>query len=284
MAEAFAGTYIIRLNVDDWPESVTKNEFNATSIPVFYELDSEGSSTNRSIDGSAWGENTPGNMAPPLAEFFTHRQIIEPTESEPGPSFLGTLARVTKDSPILSAPRGRARRYSVAKAKAFLVITQSQPKWRVVLMKNGKSGYISANSVVLLPYQIRLGPARIRGIEAAKLAIQFRGTPYADHGNDLRVGLGNAEFVQQVKAATGVDLPAAPSQQIRLGSGIERLEQLLPGDRLYFIEDKTKAFTVGIFIGDKYMAICDKMSGKVIIGDVGEAKWRHTLFAARRDP
>ncbi|MBI1248650.1 hypothetical protein GC197_12520 [bacterium] len=70
MIEAFDGTHVIQLNVDDWGEKAFNAGFSVDSIPVFFDIDDEGKPTGRSIDGGAWGENIPANMAPPLKEFF----------------------------------------------------------------------------------------------------------------------------------------------------------------------------------------------------------------------
>jgi thiol-disulfide isomerase/thioredoxin len=70
MEAAFKGTYIIRLNADEWGDKLGVTGFNASAIPVFYELDAEGKKTGKTIDGGAWGENIPENMAPPLDQYF----------------------------------------------------------------------------------------------------------------------------------------------------------------------------------------------------------------------
>lgn len=71
MVEAFAGTYVISVDLDEWGEQVPQLGFSADSIPVFYELDAAAKSTGRTIDGGAWGANTPANMAPPLKAFVS---------------------------------------------------------------------------------------------------------------------------------------------------------------------------------------------------------------------
>jgi hypothetical protein len=40
------------------------------AIPVFFELGDDGRPTGRKIDGGAWEEDIPANMAPPLKKFF----------------------------------------------------------------------------------------------------------------------------------------------------------------------------------------------------------------------
>jgi thiol-disulfide isomerase/thioredoxin len=71
MVAAFAGTYVIRLDADEWStKKLAGTGMRADTIPVFYALDAQGKTTGRSIDGGAWGDNVPENMAPPLQRFF----------------------------------------------------------------------------------------------------------------------------------------------------------------------------------------------------------------------
>ncbi|MGH1348041.1 MAG: thioredoxin domain-containing protein [Nannocystales bacterium] len=70
MREAFSGAYLIRLDTDHWGSKLEGSGMDAASIPVFFELDAKGKPTGRKIDGGAWGDNTPENMAPPLNAFF----------------------------------------------------------------------------------------------------------------------------------------------------------------------------------------------------------------------
>lgn len=70
MIDAFAGTYIIQLNLDEWGDEASRKGFNVPAIPLFFELDAAGNPTGRTINGGAWGEDIPENMAPPLKTFF----------------------------------------------------------------------------------------------------------------------------------------------------------------------------------------------------------------------
>ena len=74
MNDAFAGTYLISLDIDEWAQQLEGTAFNSSSIPVFYELDASAKPTGRKIDGGAWAENIPANMAPPLKAFFANQQ------------------------------------------------------------------------------------------------------------------------------------------------------------------------------------------------------------------
>ncbi|MBN1428975.1 MAG: hypothetical protein JXB07_11365 [Anaerolineae bacterium] len=70
MIDAFEGTYIIRLDFDQWESALPKADFYVAGIPAFFEIDAEGKPTGRTITGAAWGEDIPENMAPPLKAFF----------------------------------------------------------------------------------------------------------------------------------------------------------------------------------------------------------------------
>ena len=70
MTAAFAGTYIIKLNWDDWKPKLPDAGFDVPVIPAFFEVDNDGKPTGRTITGSAWREDTPENIAPPLQRFF----------------------------------------------------------------------------------------------------------------------------------------------------------------------------------------------------------------------
>lgn len=70
MEAAFRDSYIVQLDLDEWGAKLDQSGFPSNAIPVFYELRDDATASGRSIDGGAWGDNIPENMAPPLAAFF----------------------------------------------------------------------------------------------------------------------------------------------------------------------------------------------------------------------
>jgi len=71
MLKAYAGTYIIKLDVDEWGWDNGKvQDFHFKGIPVYFKLDAQGHQTGEVIDGNAWGDNIPENIAPPMDKFF----------------------------------------------------------------------------------------------------------------------------------------------------------------------------------------------------------------------
>jgi thiol-disulfide isomerase/thioredoxin len=70
MKDAFAGMYVIRLDIDQWKEKLAPLGFDASAIPAFFPINDQGKVIGPKIDGGAWGEDIPENMAPPLKKFF----------------------------------------------------------------------------------------------------------------------------------------------------------------------------------------------------------------------
>jgi thiol:disulfide interchange protein len=71
MIDAYAGTYIIKLDVDEWGwDDSSLHDFEFNGIPVYFKLDSAGKQTGEVIDGSAWGQDIPENIAPVMDKFF----------------------------------------------------------------------------------------------------------------------------------------------------------------------------------------------------------------------
>jgi hypothetical protein len=71
MVDAFKGTAIALIDIDKVDSKVLAAAgMDAAAIPVFFKLDASGKPTGDRIDGGAWGDNVPENMAPPLKAFF----------------------------------------------------------------------------------------------------------------------------------------------------------------------------------------------------------------------
>ena len=69
--KAYADAYVIRLDVDEWGWGGSElHDFQFDAIPVYFKLDPEGRRTGKVIDGGAWGEDIPENIAPVMGEFF----------------------------------------------------------------------------------------------------------------------------------------------------------------------------------------------------------------------
>ncbi len=70
IVEAFTGTYLIKLNFDDWQQKLPAAGFTPREIPMFYALDAEGRPTGRKLSGDAWGRANAESMGKALGPFF----------------------------------------------------------------------------------------------------------------------------------------------------------------------------------------------------------------------
>ena len=70
MIEAFAGTYIIRLDLDAWKQQLHTLGLDPAAVPTFFAIDSSGKSTGVSFTTDPLGANTPEHVAMPLQKFF----------------------------------------------------------------------------------------------------------------------------------------------------------------------------------------------------------------------
>jgi thiol-disulfide isomerase/thioredoxin len=67
---AFTGTYLIKLNFDDWQDKLAEAGFQPREIPMFYALDALGQPTGRKLSGDAWGRADAESMSKVLGPFF----------------------------------------------------------------------------------------------------------------------------------------------------------------------------------------------------------------------
>jgi thiol-disulfide isomerase/thioredoxin len=73
MKDAFKGTYVVKLDIDEFDEKVlSAMGMRVRAVPAFFELGADGSPTGRMMIGD-WGPDVPENMAPALKTFFSGR-------------------------------------------------------------------------------------------------------------------------------------------------------------------------------------------------------------------
>ena len=69
MIEAFSGTYVMRVDVDQLGPEAVEAGYASTSIPAIYEVGEDGRATGHMIDARAWADN-PEAMVNALRAFF----------------------------------------------------------------------------------------------------------------------------------------------------------------------------------------------------------------------
>lgn len=207
-----------------------------------------------------------------------------------------------------SSSKGRV--LSRVKQFQYLVVNKTDnPAWISVVLVNGRLGYMKSDLVAELPYDVQvpksmLGGTTSRGgtgrstgavvTDSSKQAMleqsfNYIGTPYKWGGNSLTGGIDCSGFVKELYEGLGVNLPRTARQQAKVGQPVERLEDLQPGDRLYFW-DKKRGYIghTGIFLGffqdgGAYFIHSSSNNKGVATDDLRNKKWRDMLVGARRD-
>lgn len=114
-------------------------------------------------------------------------------------------------------------------------------------------------------------------------ALSLNGTAYRYGGSDPDSGLDCSGFVGHVfREVTGLDLPRSAQAISRLGRKIG-IEELKPGD-LVFFNTLRRAFShVGIYLGNQqFIHASSSKTGDVMISSLREAYWAKRFDGARR--
>ncbi|MCA0359950.1 MAG: C40 family peptidase [Armatimonadetes bacterium] len=239
-------------------------------------------------------------------------------KSDPNMRKIGILGQSIEKTKIFASMNERGRTvWDDLKAYQYLVVNETKyDKWLAVLLQNGKTGYILTEKVAILPYDVevpknfnftsrssnsrtgnRSGGIRPSGNptgtpkskqEMLEYSFKYMGTPYKWGGNDLVRGIDCSGFVKELFEMIGEDLPRTAREQARVGQKIERIEDLQPGDRLYFWDKKRNMIGhTGIFLGffadgGAYFIHSSSNNKGVDTDDLRNQKWRNMLVGARR--
>lgn len=204
---------------------------------------------------------------------------------------LGKLGQALEATPIYANTSTKARVYYKAKAYEYLVVQDFKfPEWRKVLLQNGAYGYVQSEKVAELPYEVTQDTAQRPASTASRSrsaianeSLRYLGTPYKWGGNNLQGGIDCSGFVKQLFGQVGLDLPRTAAEQVKYGTPVTKLEDLLAGDRLYFWDAKRgKIGHTGIYLGNGYFTHASSGKGQVSTDYLGQQKWLKILVAARR--
>lgn len=182
------------------------------------------------------------------------------------------------------------------------IVSQWQGWWAIV-MGDGSHGYVPQSHVELLPFQVKsVTPARSNAAPRAQVsrgngaplqqvsytgpardvieeAYRYLGTPYV-YGGNTQNGIDCSGLVKNCFASLGISLPRRASEQARVGMEVP-LDQLQPGDRLYFSVKKQHDHT-GIYLGNGYFIHAARSRGKVTVDHLSTPLYGNHLDAARR--
>ncbi len=137
---------------------------------------------------------------------------------------------------------------------------------------------------------LTVNPAASAFVQAVERGAEsFKDTPYL-WGGKTEQGIDCSGFVQTLALHEGIKLPRDASMQAHVGEIVGYLPKaadLLPGDILFFMNDKAHVFHVGFYLGDqKYLHSSGKMnvvrSSLTPGGENYMSRYGRTLVFARR--
>lgn len=227
---------------------------------------------------------------------------------------LGKIAQTTQSTRIYSRPSTRSKVRYTAAPEENLVVQDYKPgsPWKMVVLANMTYGYVRSETINVSTYDYLVNESSFRrqsaarqdqvamanspratalssrsaaGLRAAvaQYSLNFKGTPYVWGGNDLKNGVDCSGFVKQLYGQIGLNLPRTAAQQVNVGKKITRLEDLQPGDRLYFWDyGRNCVGHTGIYYGGGYFVHSSRTHRGVDKDYLGEPRWMRILVAARR--
>ncbi len=118
------------------------------------------------------------------------------------------------------------------------------------------------------------------GFTIAGTAMRLQGTPYRSGGTDPR-GFDCSGLVQYVYGLYGITLPRLVHEQYRAGEKV-RIDDLLPGDLVFFVTEGRHVSHVGIAIGGDRFVHAPNSRGVVRVDSLASGYWGEHVAGARR--
>ena len=207
---------------------------------------------------------------------------------------VGRLGVTSVAGPIYVQASTRSRLLARVEPGTYLAICDSRTGWLGVLMADRSLGWIPAQAVNLLDYEV-VGPNRPSRPTGPNMsnplltdgqrtilqtAYQYLGVPYR-YGGTSPSGMDCSAYVQRCFAAVGIRLPRTAREQINCGMPVS-VAQLQAADRVYFQSKDGRISHTGIYIGDGYFIHASSSRKGVAISRLDEPMYARMYAGARR--
>lgn len=223
---------------------------------------------------------------------------VRAVESQPKTTTVGRVGIVQGASANIYRSRSSsAGKYATVKAETPLAVVKEEGEWYGVLMVNGDTGWVPRKAVQITGYQLvakkpifdrssvvsRRGSGRPGSIGEALVqnALRYEGVRYVFGGTSPSYGMDCSAFVRLVFSEYGIGLPRTAREQALVGTTVP-LDQLQPGDRLYFSCKYSYIDHCGIYAGGGYFVHCSSSHGGVAIDALSSSFYWRSLIVAKR--
>lgn len=217
-------------------------------------------------------------------------------------AWLGKILAPTVD--LFKLPDAHSTWVSRLKAGQKVAIASQWQGWFAILMNDGSQAYVPQGYVEVEPYRVKsiaapetpapapsapqlpespqvpYGPAAGALAQAViQAAFRYEGVPYLYGGNDAK-GIDCSGLVRNCFGECGIQMPRQAHLQAEVGQPVP-LDQLQPGDRLYFSVRKPFDHT-GIYLGNGSFIHAASSRHKVAVDRLSTPLYGQHLTAARR--
>ena len=209
---------------------------------------------------------------------------------EPAPAELQQLApryaNVVGSCNVTSAcpPNGGSVLWQCEAGDRVLVNAQQGDSYGVIML-GGSTGWIPAGAVTLTSDMVSAsdldrmlkGEGRVAVVQEA---MAYLGTPYRLGGN-LPRDVDCSLLVQTVFARHGIRLPRTAAAQCEVGRPVN-VNELQPGDRLYFINRAGRIGHTAIYMGGSQFVHASSNRGCVAVDSLQSPYYASRFYGARR--
>ncbi len=167
----------------------------------------------------------------------------------------------------------------------FVSIIEQSSEWLEVQLAGEQTGWVNQQFVKVKPtseneQQPSLGILSIQAI--LEFARRLIGITYVYGGASLQ-GFDCSGFTMYVLGKFGIQLPHEASQQMMIGSPVPSMEDLLPGDLVFFRTLNSKVVNhVGIYLGDNLFIHAASGFGAVRISAINDSYYSNCYTGGRR--
>ncbi len=138
------------------------------------------------------------------------------------------------------------------------------------------------------PVPVAFGPTKAvegasptKALAAMNLALRYKGTPYR-WGGSAPGGFDCSGLLYYVFGQQGVRLPRVAEDQARAGQPVRTIEELLPGDLVFFADSSGYIHHIGIYIGGGKMVHAPRTGDVVKESTITSGYFRRQFAGGRR--